>query len=49
MALVNLSGMAEAVIGEDSLIGLEMDAKKTINLKQQLAFRVWTGSGRYIA
>jgi hypothetical protein len=39
MALVNLNGMAEAVIGEDSLIGLEIDARKTINFKQQLTLK----------
>ena len=39
MALVNLNGMAEAVIGEDSLIGLEIDARNTNNFKQQLALK----------
>lgn len=36
LVLVNLNGLAEGVVREDSLIGLEMDAQNVMQVKQKM-------------
>ena len=37
LTLVNLCGMVEETVGKDSLIGLEIEARKVLKVKEAMA------------